>query len=134
MILETSTKPLSAVLFFVSGSMAMLSLWSYSALIRLIFGYMVHTGKLGVGPGFMEVCLAVFQRSCQPHYMRWVHMALVSHLCNIFCNIRLLPLQVGSSKTTVTAMNTPRDYLRSLMGWGKLYCKEKRYSAVISCV
>lgn len=60
MILETSTKALSALLFFVSGSVAMPSLWSYSALISLIFGSTVHTGKLGVGSGFMEVCLAVF--------------------------------------------------------------------------
>lgn len=113
---ETSAEPLSAVSFFVSGSVATPSLWGYSALISLIFGSTAHTGKLGVGSGFMEACLAVFQRSCQPHYMRWVHMAPVSHLSNVFCTICPLPLQVGSRKTTVTAKNTRRDYFPSFMG------------------
>lgn len=45
-------------------------------------------------------------------------MAPVSHLSNVFCNICPLPLQVGSSKTTVTAMNTLRDYFPSFMGFG----------------
>lgn len=113
---ETSAEPLSAVSFSVSGSVATPSLWSYSALISLIFGSTVHTGKLGVGSGCVEACLAVFQGSCQPHYMRWVHMAPVSHLSNVFCYICPLPLQVGSCNTTVTAKNTLGDYFPLFIG------------------
>lgn len=69
--------PLNAFLFLDFGPLTILCLWSHSALIRLIFGYVVHTGKLGLGPGFMEVCLAGFWRQCQPHCIWSVHMAMV---------------------------------------------------------
>lgn len=45
-------------LFLEFGSLTTLPLWGHSAQIRLIAGSVVHSGKLGVGPDTVEVCLA----------------------------------------------------------------------------
>jgi hypothetical protein len=81
MTLEAGTIPLSAFLFFAFGSLTILSLWSHLVLIRLIFVYVVHIGKLGLCSGIMEVCLVGFWKLYQSHYMCSVHMVIVHLLC-----------------------------------------------------
>ena len=50
------------LLFFDFDSLTNSSLWSHWALIKPLFGHVVHTGKLGWDPGFVEVFRASFWR------------------------------------------------------------------------